>query len=41
MMGREIEGRPVWDKKVINSGWMMQRINESLLEDKCEVVVPP
>ncbi|TGO90602.1 hypothetical protein BPOR_0058g00210 [Botrytis porri] len=41
ILGREIEGRALWDERVINSGWMIQRINETLMEDKCEVVAPP
>ncbi|TGO36315.1 hypothetical protein BHYA_0128g00020 [Botrytis hyacinthi] len=33
ILGREIEGRASWDKRVINSGWMIQRINETLMGD--------
>ncbi|RAL68148.1 hypothetical protein DID88_008859 [Monilinia fructigena] len=28
-------------KTTVTSGWMMDRINDSLMKDKCEVVVPP
>ncbi|KAM0123860.1 hypothetical protein ACHAP3_010815 [Botrytis cinerea] len=41
ILGRQIEGRASWDKRVINSGWMIQRINETLMEDKCEAVASP
>ncbi|KAJ8066293.1 hypothetical protein OCU04_005373 [Sclerotinia nivalis] len=41
ILGRQMEGQASWDKRVINSGWMMDRINDSLMKDKCEIAVPP
>ncbi|ESZ90289.1 glycosyltransferase family 31 protein [Sclerotinia borealis F-4128] len=41
ILGREIEGRPLWDKSIVNSGWMMERISGSLMNDECEVVILP
>ncbi|PQE15949.1 glycosyltransferase family 31 protein [Rutstroemia sp. NJR-2017a BVV2] len=41
ILGRAIEGRKYWDKREINSGWMVERIKSTLLVDQCETVVSP
>ncbi|KAI9648409.1 hypothetical protein NHQ30_003043 [Ciborinia camelliae] len=41
ILGREVEGTSSWNKRIIDSGWMMERINATLMEDECNVVVPP
>ncbi|KAB8304484.1 hypothetical protein EYC80_003875 [Monilinia laxa] len=41
ILGREYLGGPPSNRKTVTSGWMMDRINGSLMKDKCEVVAPP
>ena len=41
ILGRQIEGRKEWERNEIKSGWMMERITDSLMEDTCEVIVSP
>ncbi|QSZ29555.1 hypothetical protein DSL72_004070 [Monilinia vaccinii-corymbosi] len=41
ILGMGLQGKTTWNKKTVHSGWMMERINESLMKNECEVVVPP
>ncbi len=39
-LGRETDPLPTWaTETVITSGWMLERINASLMADRCEVVM--
>ncbi|KAE8440516.1 hypothetical protein EG329_007398 [Mollisiaceae sp. DMI_Dod_QoI] len=41
-LGREPDPQPHWENKtVVTSGWMLERIDELLLKEKCEVVKDP
>lgn len=39
ILGRETDPQPVWEEKtVVTSGWMVDRIENTLRKEECEVV---
>jgi hypothetical protein len=41
-LGRELDPPPAWATKTeVTSGWMLERIEKTLLANKCDVVQEP